>query len=115
VVYSNKAQEYIEMNYGDDAPHVYHMEAPSGLRIVGFAVTGPKKAYGYSSRRGATGLYYLSFNEAANTVSWLPIKGTVGLYTEPGVIVGLWGSDGDELLVSRAEGEAALHWATPLN
>jgi hypothetical protein len=118
VAYSPRAQEYIEMKYGADAPHVYHAEAPSGLRLGGFAVTGSKMIYGYFSLLGRGGLYHLSFDEAAKTVTWLPVEGTVGPYTKPGVITGLWGSDGDKLLVNRAEdraGVAALHWATPLD
>jgi hypothetical protein len=117
VAYSTTAREYIEMKYGGDAPHVYHAEVPSDLRLLGFAVTGSKKIYGYFSLLGRGGLYYLLFNEAANTVSWVPIEATVGVYTEPGRITGLWGSDGNNLLVSRAEdraGEQAIHWVTPL-
>jgi hypothetical protein len=118
VAYSPRAQEYIEMKYGANAPHVYHAEAPSGLRLLGFAVTGSKKIYGHFSLTGHHGLYYLSFDQTANKVKWLPVDGTVGVYTKPGVITGLWGSDGDKLLVNRAEdraGVAALHWATPLD
>jgi hypothetical protein len=118
VAYSSRAQVYIEMKYGAPAPHIYHAEEPSGLRLVGFAMTGSKEIYGYFSRAGKSGLYFLSFDEGASTVAWLPIGGTVGLYTKSGVITGLWGSDGDKLVVSRAEdgaGETALHWATPLN
>jgi len=117
VAYSTTAHEYIEMKYGADAPHVYHAEAPSDLRLVGFAVTGSKKIYGYFSLLDRGGIYYLSFNEAANTVSWAPIDGTVGVGTTPGRITGLWGSDGNSLLVSRAEdsaGDLAIHWVTPL-
>lgn len=118
VIYSTKAQEYIEMQYGADVPHVYRAEALPALRMVGFAVTGPKKVYGCFSLLGRGGLYQLSFDEVAKTVSWLAVEGTVGVYTKPGVITGLWGSDGDKLLVNRAEdraGVAALHWATPLD
>ena len=117
VAYSATAHEYIEMKYAGDAPHVYHAEAPSGLRLLGFAATGSKKIYGYFSLLDTGGLYYLSFNEAASTVSWVPIEGTVGVYTRPGRITGLWGSDGNNLLVSRAEdsaGEMAIHWVTTL-
>lgn len=117
VAYSTTAHEYIEMKYAGDAPHVYHAEAPSDLRLLGFAVTGSKKIYGYFSLLDRGGLYYLSFNEAASTVSWVPIEGTVGVYTKPGRITGLWGSDGNNLLVSRAEdspGEPAIYWVTPL-
>lgn len=117
VAYSATAHEYIEMKYAGDAPHVYHAEVPSDLRLLGFAVTGSKKIYGYFSLLDRGGLYYLLFNEASKTVSWVPIEGTVGVHAKPGRITGLWGSDGNNLLVSRAEdsaGELAIHWVTPL-
>jgi hypothetical protein len=115
VAYSGSTQEYVEMKYGGEAPHVYHVDNPPDLRLHGFATTGSKKAYGYFSRAGKGGLYYLSFDEAASIVEWLPVAGTDGAQTNTGAIIGLWGSDGNKLLVSRAEdtaGEAALHWAT---
>lgn len=118
VAYSSKAQVYIEMKYGDSAPHVYHVEAPSGLRLAGFAMTAPKKIFGYFASVGKGGLYFLSFDEAAGKAAWVPVEGTVGAYTRPGVVTGLWGSDGNKLVVSRAgdsAGETALHWATPLD
>jgi hypothetical protein len=105
------------MKYGDGAPHVYHAEAPTNLQLSGFTATGSKKVYGFFSRGATGGLYYLSFDEANSTATWLPVKGAVGAYTKPGVVTGLWGSDGDKLLVSRAEdttGVAALHWTTPV-
>ena len=117
VAYSHSAQAYIEMKYSDGAPHVYHAEAPTNLQLSGFTATGSKKVYGFFSRGGTGGLYYLSFDEANSTASWLPVKAAVGAYTKPGVVTGLWGSDGDKLLVSRAEdttGVAALHWTTPV-
>jgi hypothetical protein len=119
-VYSTKAAEYIEINYSGGTPHVYTAHSPSDFRLLGFVVTGPKRVYGYLYRPGEggqSGVYYLSFDEAENTVTWLPVQGTVGPRTRPGVITGLWGADGDQLLVSRAEdsaGEVALHWVTPL-
>jgi hypothetical protein len=118
VAYSTNAQEYIEVSYGDNAPREYHAEGPSGLRLGGFAVTGSKKIYGYLFHAGNGGLYYLLFDEAASKVHWHPVDGAVGVHTKSGVIVGLWGSDGDKLLVSRGEdsaGAVALHWATPLD
>ena len=105
------------MKYGDGAPHVYHAEAPTNLRLVGFTATGSRKVYGYFYRGSIGGLYYLSFDDANSTANWLPVKGAVGAYTKSGVVTGLWGSDGDKLLVSRAEdttGVAALHWTTPV-
>jgi len=99
------------------APHVYRTEAPSAGRLLGFAATGSKEVYGYFSSRGDSGLYYLLFDEAANAVRWLPVQGTIGAYTKAGAITGLWGSDDNALLVSRAEDRAgiiALHWASPI-
>ena len=116
-VYSAKAGKYIEMDYSSGTPQVYSAQSPSDFRLVGFEVTDVKQVYGYFYRSGESGVYYLSFNEVEKTVSWLPIQGTVGPRTQPGVITGLWGTDGKQLLVSRAEdsaGEVALHWVTPL-
>jgi hypothetical protein len=118
VAYSSNAQEYIEASYGGSAPRVYHAEGPSGLRLGGFAVTGSKKIYGYLFHAGNGGLYYLLFDEVGSTVQWQPVEGAVGVHTKSGVIIGLWGSDGDKLLVSRGEdsaGAEALHWATPVD
>lgn len=116
VAYSSKAQRLIEMKYDGDAPHVYHANAPPGMKLGGFAVTGSKKVYGHFFRAGNNGLYSLSFDELANMVNWLPVEGTSGAYTKPGAITALWGSDGDNLLVNRAEdgaGANAIYWVTP--
>jgi hypothetical protein len=118
VVYTHGAQGYIEMEYSGDTPHLYHGVAPSQLRLAGFAVTGARSVYGYFYGAGKGGLYYLSFDEAANTVRWLPVEGTVGVLTKPGAVSCLWGSDGENLVVGRSgdrAGEQALHWAAPVN
>jgi hypothetical protein len=117
VAYSTSAREYVEMKYENDSPHVCRTEAPAGLRLVGFAAIGPKQVFGHFSHGSQNGLYYLSFNEEAGTARWLPVEGTVGAHTKLGVIIGLWGTDGGKLLVSRAEdsaGTQALHWVTPV-
>jgi hypothetical protein len=118
VAYSSNAHAYIELKYGSGAPQVYHVEEPSGLQFNGFATTGSKKVYGYFSKLAKSGLYYLSFEETSKTARWLPVTGTLGVRTTPGVIIGLWGADGDKLLISRAEdptGESAFHWASPVD
>jgi len=69
-------------------------------------------------RSGNNGLYYLSFDEVAKTVTWVPVEGTIGIYSKPGVVRGLFGADADKLLVNRAEdaaGELAVHWVTPVD
>lgn len=115
VAYGSKSQEYLEMKYSGDTPHLYHAKVPAGLRQSGIAVTTSKRVYGYFFQGGQGGLYCLSVDGTSNTARWVPVGGTVGAYTEPGVVIGLWGSDGDSLVVSRTgdtAGEAALHWAT---
>jgi hypothetical protein len=47
-------------------------------------------------------------SEAASTVRWLPVRGSIGAYTKAGAITGLWGSDDKALLVSRAEDSAGI-------
>jgi len=118
VAYSPNGHIYIEMKYNSDAPQVYHAEALSNLQFNGFAATGSKKIYAYFSKLANGGLYYLSFDETSRTVRWLPVAGTVGAQATPGVITGLWGADGDKLVVSRAEdptGQTAFHWASPVD
>jgi hypothetical protein len=118
VAYSTTAREYIEMPYEAKAPHVYRAAAPAGLRLVGFASTGSKKIYGSFTLMARGGLFYLSFDEAASTVTWRPVQGAVGPHSNPGTVVALWGADGNDLLVSRTgdtAGESALHWATPID
>jgi len=118
IAYSPNAKAYIEMKYGGDAPQVFRADPPPGLRFTGFAVTGPRKIYAHFSKGGNSGLFQLSFNDASKTAEWLPVTGTAGAYTTPGVIVGLWGADGDQLIVSRGEdptGTTALHWISPLD
>jgi hypothetical protein len=118
IVYSASLREYIEMGYGDDSPSEYHASSSSSLPLVGLAVTGSNSVYGYFSHAGYGGLYYLSCDEVAKTADWLPVKGTVGRSGEPGVIIGLWGSDGDKLVLSRGEdgaGLVALHWVSPVD
>ncbi len=118
IAYSPNAKAYIEMKYKGDVPQVFHVDPPPGLRFAGFAVTGPRKIYTHFSRGGNSGLYQLSFNDGSKTAQWLPVAGTAGAYTTPGVIVGLWGADGDKLIVSRGEdptGTTALHWISALD
>jgi hypothetical protein len=118
VAYSSRTKEYFELKYSDAEPHAYSVEVPSGMRQAGMAVTASKKAYGYFFSGGQSGLYHLGSSGATNTLRWLPVDGTIGNSTQPGIIIGLWGSDGESLLVSLAgdsAGQAALHWATPTN
>jgi len=116
LAYSISAGEFMEMKYDNDSPHLYCVEAPAGLRLVGFATTSAGEVFGHFSHSGQNGLYYLALNEAAKTARWRPVEGTTGSHTKPGVITALWGSDGDKLVVGRAEdraGTVALHWVTP--
>lgn len=116
VAYNTKTQDYIEMSYRNAAPRIYHANVPGRLRLIGFATTGTKKVYGSFSLLGAGGLYYLRLNENSSTATWLPVDGAVGLHSKSGVVTGLWGADGEELLVSRAQdhsGVEAIHWVAP--
>jgi hypothetical protein len=119
MVYSTRASRFIEMKYDDHAPRVYAVaNAPSGpgLKLIGFASLGPKRVFGLYNRLGHYGLYQLEFNDAANTTNWQLVDKTEGECPQLGVVTGLWGSDEDKLVISRAEdysGVAALHWAAP--
>jgi hypothetical protein len=90
VAYGSTVEEFIEMKYGSDRPQTFNAKAPAGLRLHGFALTDSGNVYGYFSLRGGVGLYYLSFDETSSTAKWSPVEGTVGTYTTPGAIVGLW-------------------------
>ena len=117
VVYSRNARAYIEMKFGTDVPKIYDVAAPPGFRFVEIALAAPHKAYAYFSLKSKGGLYYLAFDPAGKSATWQPIESTIGPWTQPGAIVGLWGSDGKDLLVSRAEdtaGSQAIYWATPI-
>ena len=117
-VYSFSAAAYFEMKYTEASPHLYHLVAPPELKLIGFATTGPKQVYGFFSRSDFGGLYYLAFDESGKPVSWLPVKGTVGPLTDPGVVSGLWGAEGDKLILSRADdsvGVQAVHWTRVVN
>jgi hypothetical protein len=106
------------MQYGDGAPHIYQAHSPPKLRLYGFAAAGTTgNVFGFFSHGGTGGLYFLTLDESANSAQWIEVPGTMGQYTKAGVVVGLWGSDGDNLLVSRGDdpaGQLGLHWTTPL-
>ena len=113
VAYSFSEHVLIQMKYAGKAPEVYHTEEPAGLRFINLATTGPKEVYGYFWEAGTHGLYYLVFDETAKTAKWVPVPGAVGDHSAPGVIIALWGAEGDNLVVSRAEDPlttSALHW-----
>jgi hypothetical protein len=102
-VYSLSASAYIEMKYAEASPHLYHVAAPSNVRYIDFATTGPEQTYAFFSRSDFGGLYYLAFDESGKPMSWLPVKGAVGPVHVRGVVTGLWGAEGNKLLVSRGE------------
>ena len=117
VAYNTPTQQFIAMQYGDGAPHLYQAHSPPKLRLYGFAAANTGNVFGFFSRGGTGGLYFLALEESANSAQWIEVPGTVGEYTKAGVVVGLWGSDGDQLLVSRGDdpaGQLGLHWTTPL-
>lgn len=114
VAYSTTSSKYIEMKYDTDGARVYDVSnAPSSLRLIGFASPDHQQTFGLFNLLGHYGLYQLKFNEASSTAMWVPVDGTQGeSKTEP-VVIGLWGSDADGLILSRSEdigGLAALHW-----
>ena len=122
VVDAAQVREYIEMDYDSASPRRYRAEVPLNLKFDGFASQGPKRIFGYFADHSkisdpAQGLYMLSFDEVAKTVTWVPVDGAVGPGTQRGVVRSLWGSDGQDLVVSRAgdpAGVVAIHWVTPI-
>ena len=84
------------------------------MRLVGFAVTDAGKTYGYFFRSASHGLYFLSLNVATRTAKWVPVQSPDGV-SATATVSELWGSDGEQLVLSRAEdtaGDTALHWTT---
>jgi hypothetical protein len=117
-VYSLSADTYVEMKYGEAAPHVYGVAAPPQMKLLGFATTSHEQVYGYFSQGDFGGLYYLAFDVSGKPVSWHPVKGAVGPSNGLGVVSGLWGAEGDELFVSRWDdsvGVQAIHWTRVVN
>jgi hypothetical protein len=118
-IFSGPQQAYILMAYQDAGPHVYDAAPPAGLMLMGLGLLGPGDAYGLLIHRGGPedprqGLYSLRLDDTAKAVRWVPIEGGVGPGTSPGTVVGLWGSDGEYLVLRRAKdpaGIAAVHWA----
>jgi hypothetical protein len=115
VAYSTRASKYIEMKYDADAPRVYEVSnAPSNLKLVGFASPDHKQVFGLFNMLAQYGMYELKFNDATSTAMWVPVDGMQGESKAEAVVIGLWGSDPDGLVVSRAQdpgGIAAMHWA----
>jgi hypothetical protein len=118
IVYSASAATYIEMKYGEASPHVYGVAVPPQMKFLGFATISPDQVYAYFSHGDFGGLYYLAFDESGKPVSWHAVKGAVGPPNGPGVVSGLWGAEGDELVVSRGDdsvGVQAIHWTRVVN
>jgi hypothetical protein len=60
------------------------------------------------------GLYSIELDEVAKAVRWSPVDGAVGPRTGPPMVVKLWGTDGEYLVLGRSQdpaGSAAVHWA----
>jgi serine/threonine protein kinase len=52
---------------------------------------------------------------ASHAATWVPVQSPGGVYSAA-TVSDLWGSDGEQLVLSRAEdtaGDTALHWTTP--
>jgi hypothetical protein len=116
IIYSPGAQAYIETPYIGGTPQMYHVLAPADLRVSGFAMTGAKTAYAHFYKANQAGLYCLLFDEATKTATWAVVENTAGLLTKPGAVSGLWGADGENLVVSRSDDGTAhvVHWASPV-
>ena len=119
--YSPSANTFLRMKYTDGAPHLYRVESAPDGKATGLATTDANHIYAYFWRHkpgGVSGLYHLSFHENDTVARWIPVKGAVGSSTDPGVISGLWGSDGDNLVVSLGDdsvGVAAIHWVVSIS
>ncbi len=117
-VYSTAASVLIQLQYTSEAPRVYSVSTPPGLKVRGLAVTYSGDVYGGlhpKENNGTGGMYFLVFDEGARSADWHPVKGTVGHFNDEGVgvVFKVWGADGENLVVGRVGDAAermALHW-----
>jgi len=118
-IFSGPTNTYIVMPYGSNLPRLYEAPPPPGLTLTGFAILGPKNAYGVLINRQreddpTQGLYSLELDDTTKTVRWVAVEGAVGARRSVGTVIRLWGADGEFLVVGRAQdpsGLTALHWA----
>jgi hypothetical protein len=112
-IFSRSEDAYIVMPYGSNAPRVYRALTPPDLSLTGFAILGPRDAYGVLINRQRTddtnqGLYSMELDETAKTVRWVAVEGGVGARTSAGAVVKLWGADGEYLVLGRAQDPSGL-------
>jgi hypothetical protein len=118
-ILNSSEDAYIIMPYEGDAPRLYLASPPPDLRLTGFAVFGPNKAYGaflntQKKDDPRQGLYLLKVDDGTRNAHWEPVEAAVGPRTDTHTVVRLWGSDGEYLVFSRAQdsvGIAGLQWA----
>ena len=118
-IFSGPENTYILMPYEAKGPRLYDATLPAGLWLIGFGIFGSGNAYAaLISRERADnskqGLYSMELDEVAKAVRWSPVDGAVGPRTGPPMVVKLWGTDGEYLVLGRSQdpaGSAAVHWA----
>lgn len=118
-VFSGPENTLIQMLYADNAPRVYDASPPTGLWLGGVGILDSMSGYAVLINRERAddptqGVYSLELDEAAKAVRWSPVEGAVGARTSPGIVVRLWGADGQYLVLGRANdpaGVTAVHWA----
>lgn len=118
-VFNGPENTYILVPYEGGEPRLYDATLPAGLWLIGFGIFGSGNAYGVLVNRQKDedprqGLYSLQLDEVAKKVRWLPVDNAVGPRPSSAMVVKLWGTDGEYLVLGRSQdpaGSAALHWA----
>jgi hypothetical protein len=119
--YSSQANIFIKLRYDSETPRIYKVIPPQ-LMVGGLAVTNSNGVYGLLSDppnrdgdSGKNGMYFLALDDSNQTAQWQPVKDAVGRRTDEGVVVRVWGADGENLVVHRAGDSAeltALQWVS---
>ncbi len=122
-LYLNLTDQYIEINPSTGAVQRWDVDISSvdRARVSGLAVSDSGRILASLGDWRKTpgprviGLFELDVDRNGHTARWLPVAGAAGRRDETqgmpqGVVVELWGADGDTLVVRRGGGDADLTW-----
>jgi hypothetical protein len=119
------AAQYIEVDAATEKLTRWRVAPPSGVRgrANGFAVTEDGRSFvglgdfSAEDKMWTAGLYELKADIGTTVASLVPVEGTI-VKRDPyeiapdGTFLGLWGADGNDLVVQRQGDGWGLSWAT---
>lgn len=122
VIYTGTADQYIEFDTVTASARRFRLDrSVTNLPVRGFAVTNQGDVYGflrdYFKPNAVQGLFHLDVDSAAGYARWAPVMAASGAKGEPGVVVGLWGADGEYLVHGYADdpaGRPGVSWSRPI-